>query len=137
MLDGLEGFLAGGGNLMYLGGNGLYWVTSVHPTRPVIEVRRVLGTGLTRAPDGELYHSTTGELGGIWRARGRAPQRLLGVGFCAQGALLVLPTFAKKPALTPGWLSSLKGLVQTSRLEISVCVLALPRDSKSIIWIAG
>jgi N,N-dimethylformamidase len=85
MLDGLEGFLNGGGNLMYLGGNGLYWVTSIHAECPVIEVRRSMGTGLTRAPEGELFHSTTGELGGIWRVRGRAPQKLLGVGFSAQG----------------------------------------------------
>jgi N,N-dimethylformamidase len=85
MLDGLEGFLNAGGNLMYLGGNGLYWVTSIHAESPVIEVRRSMGTGLTRAPEGELFHSTTGELGGIWRVRGRAPQKLLGVGFSAQG----------------------------------------------------
>lgn len=85
MLDGLEGFLGGGGNLMYLGGNGLYWVTSIHSECPVIEVRRSMGTGLTRAAEGELFHSTTGELGGIWRVRGRAPQKLLGVGFSAQG----------------------------------------------------
>jgi N,N-dimethylformamidase len=85
MMDGLEGYLNNGGNLMYLGGNGLYWVTSMHAECPVIEVRRSMGTGLTRAPDGELFHSTTGELGGIWRVRGRAPQKLLGVGFSAQG----------------------------------------------------
>jgi N,N-dimethylformamidase len=34
---------------------------------------------------GEEYHSTTGELGGLWRRRGLAPQRTLGVGFAAQG----------------------------------------------------
>jgi N,N-dimethylformamidase len=85
MLTALEGFLNGGGNLMYLGGNGLYWVTSLHAECPVIEVRRSMGTGLSRAPEGELFHSTTGELGGIWRVRGRAPQKLLGVGFSAQG----------------------------------------------------
>ena len=85
MLNALEGFLNAGGNLMYLGGNGLYWVTSVHADCPVIEVRRSMGTGLSRAAEGELFHSTTGELGGIWRVRGRAPQKLLGVGFSAQG----------------------------------------------------
>jgi N,N-dimethylformamidase len=57
----------------------------MHAECPVIEVRRSMGTGLTRAPEGELFHSTTGELGGIWRVRGRAPQKLLGVGFSAQG----------------------------------------------------
>jgi N,N-dimethylformamidase len=85
MIDALDGYLNAGGRVMYLGGNGIYWITSLHSECPVIEVRRSLGTGLSRASDGEYYHSTTGERGGIWRARGRSPQKLLGVGFCAQG----------------------------------------------------
>ena len=86
MLDGLEGYLAAGGRLMYLGGNGFYWVTSVDPERPhVIEVRRWGGTETWEAEPGEYHHSTTGEIGGLWRFRGRLPQRLLGVGFTAQG----------------------------------------------------
>lgn len=93
MLDGLAGFLAAGGRLMYLGGNGFYWVTSVHPERPhVIEVRR--GNTATRAwssEPGECYHSTTGEPGGIWRDRGRAPQKIAGVGSAALGADKALP----------------------------------------------
>ena len=41
MLDALEGWLDDGGRLMYLGGNGFYWVTSLIPTEPhVLEVRR-------------------------------------------------------------------------------------------------
>jgi N,N-dimethylformamidase len=83
----VEEYLEHGGRLMYLGGNGFYWVTSVDPRRPhVIELRR--GTTGTRAWEslpGEGYHSTTGEPGGLWRLRGKAPQRLLGVGFAAQG----------------------------------------------------
>lgn len=35
---------------------------------------------------GEDYFAFTGELGGIWRDHARAPQKLLGVGFIAQGA---------------------------------------------------
>ena len=85
MLEGLDGFLEAGGCVMYLGGNGLYWVTSLHSECPVIEVRRSVGTGLSRANEGEYYHSTTGEQGGIWRARGQAPQKRVGVGFSAQG----------------------------------------------------
>ena len=86
MLDALEAYLAGGGRVMYLGGNGFYWVTSFDPGRPhVIEIRRWGGTDVWEAEPGEYYHSTTGELGGIWRKRGRPPQRLLGVGFTAQG----------------------------------------------------
>ena len=87
MLDALQNYLDAGGNLMYLGGNGFYWVTSVAPDRPhLIEVRRGLaGTRTWSSEPGELYHSTTGELGGLWRHRGRPPNLLVGVGFCAMG----------------------------------------------------
>jgi N,N-dimethylformamidase len=92
MLDALEGYLAGGGRLMYLGGNGFYWVTSVDPERPhLIELRRWGGTGAWKAEPGEYHHATTGELGGIWRNRGRTPQRTVGVGFSAQGFDSALP----------------------------------------------
>jgi N,N-dimethylformamidase len=85
-LTALETYTHNGGRLMYLGGNGFYWVTSLDPTRPhVIEVRRWGGIRAWEAAPGERYHSTTGELGGLWRFRGRAPQRLAGVGFTAQG----------------------------------------------------
>ena len=41
MLDALDAYLAGDGRLMYLGGNGFYWVTAMDPRRPhVVEVRR-------------------------------------------------------------------------------------------------
>ncbi len=87
MLDALEQWLDGGGRLMYLGGNGFYWVTSVFPDRPhVIEVRRGhAGTGVWRSEPGEVHHASTGEPGGLWRFRGRAPQRVAGIGFTAQG----------------------------------------------------
>ena len=92
MLDGLEAYLADGGRLMYLGGNGFYWVTSYDPERPhIIEIRRWGGTALWKAEPGEYYHATTGELGGLWRARGRAPQRYTGVGFAAQGSGSAIP----------------------------------------------
>ncbi len=59
MLDALETYLANGGRLMYLGGNGFYWVTSLAPDRPhVIEVRRWRGTETWEADPGEFYHST-------------------------------------------------------------------------------
>lgn len=92
MLDALESYLAAGGRLMYLGGNGFYWVTSYDRERPhVIEVRRWHGTETYEAEPGEYYHSTTGELGGLWRFRGRPPQRLVGVGFTSQGFDYSLP----------------------------------------------
>lgn len=87
MLDALESYLNSGGRLMYLGGNGFYWVTSYHPEKPyLIEVRKgESGSRAWQAAPGEYYHSTTGERGGLWRNRARAPQKLVGVGFAAQG----------------------------------------------------
>ena len=93
MLDALENWLAQGGRLMYLGGNGLYWVTSIFPEHPhVLEVRRGhAGTGVWRSEPGEVHHASTGEPGGLWRFRGRAPQRFAGIGFTAQGFDASLP----------------------------------------------
>jgi N,N-dimethylformamidase len=86
MLDSLEEYLMQGGRLMYLGGNGFYWVTSVSPDEPrFLEIRRWGGSQGWEAPPGEYYHSTTGEMGGLWRFRGRPPQQLVGVGFASQG----------------------------------------------------
>jgi N,N-dimethylformamidase len=86
MLEGLQAYLEGGGRLMYLGGNGFYWVTALDPeSQHLVEVRRWGGTQAWRAEQGEYYLSTTGEMGGLWRFRGRAPQALVGVGFTAQG----------------------------------------------------
>jgi N,N-dimethylformamidase len=93
MLDGLEGYLDSGGRLMYLGGNGFYWVTTAPEDDPyVIEVRRGLaGTRVWESPPGECYQAMTGERGGLWRLRGRPPQALTGVGFTAQGFDVSLP----------------------------------------------
>jgi N,N-dimethylformamidase len=87
MWDALDGYLSGGGRLMYLGGNGFFWLTGVDPERPyLIEVRR--GQTIsphTRSEFGELDLTTTSRPGGLWRHLGRAPQRLVGVGFTGQG----------------------------------------------------
>ncbi|MCW2976965.1 MAG: hypothetical protein JWM06_2246 [Actinomycetia bacterium] len=87
MLDALETFLDTGGRALYLGGNGLYWVTGrVDGPVPGIEVRRGhTGTrGWTSAP-GECHMASNGAPGGLWRLRGRPPQRAVGVGFTAVG----------------------------------------------------
>lgn len=87
MMAAMKEYLDVGGRLMYLGGNGFYWVMSVDLLRPhIFEVRRGMGgTRTWESAPGETYHSTTGELGGLWRYRGEAPQKLAGVGFTAQG----------------------------------------------------
>ena len=92
MLDGLDGYLDHGGRLMYLGGNGFYWVTTAPEDPWMIEVRRgMAGTRVWESPPGELHQAMTGERGGLWRHRGRPPQALAGVGFTAQGFDRSLP----------------------------------------------
>jgi N,N-dimethylformamidase len=83
MFDAWEDYLADGGRGMYLGGNGFYWVTTPHPEKPyLLEVRRgESGDAAWRSRPGETYHATTGEKGGIWRYRGRAPQKIWGTGY--------------------------------------------------------
>ncbi|TID25381.1 hypothetical protein E2P81_ATG04481 [Venturia nashicola] len=80
-------FAKRGGNLMYLGGNGFYWVSGHDKFRPHrLEVRRgdqgVRSFGL---PGGEYFNSIDGQQGGLWRSRGMSCNTLFGVGFCAQG----------------------------------------------------
>lgn len=87
MLDAFEDYLAGGGRGMYLAANGFYWVASVHPAKPwVMEVRKgEAGTQAWRARPGEYHHATTGERGGLWRQRARAPQKIWGTGMSSHG----------------------------------------------------
>lgn len=87
MLDGIEDYLADGGRMLYLGGNGFYWVTATRPDEPwCIEVRKLdSGSRAWQAAPGEGYLATTGEKSGLWRLRGRAPQKLVGVGFTTEG----------------------------------------------------
>ena len=87
MLDGLEEWLGVGGRLVYLGGNGFYWRVATHDAHPgVIEVRRgEAGTRCFEMPAGERHNQFDGEFGGLWRSNGRPPQRLVGVGFVAEG----------------------------------------------------
>jgi N,N-dimethylformamidase len=86
-LNALHEYTHSGGKLVYLGGNGFYWKIARSPDLPaVIEIRR--GEGGIRgwaAEPGEYYNAFDGEYGGLWRRNGRPPQRLVGVGFSAQG----------------------------------------------------
>jgi N,N-dimethylformamidase len=93
MLDAIESYVEQGGHFMYLGGNGYYWVTAVDRHVPhVLEVRRGrAGSRPWTGMPGEGHHTDGGEPGGQWRERGRAPQAVMGVGFCAQGGGPALP----------------------------------------------
>ncbi|MER5647524.1 N,N-dimethylformamidase beta subunit family domain-containing protein [Streptosporangium sp. NPDC002524] len=84
--EAVAAYVSGGGRLMYLGGNGFYWVTGVDPRHPhAIEVRRGRTGAWWDNEPGEDVLTSTGEPGGLWRERGLPPQELLGVGFAAQG----------------------------------------------------
>ncbi|MEO0679598.1 MAG: N,N-dimethylformamidase beta subunit family domain-containing protein [Pseudomonadota bacterium] len=87
MLDATEAYLTSGGRMMYLGGNGYYWVTAACPDDPsCVEVRKLdVGSRAWQAEAGEGYLATTGERSGLWRSRGRAPQKLVGLGFTTEG----------------------------------------------------
>jgi N,N-dimethylformamidase len=85
ILNALQKYLDNGGRLMYLGGNGFYWIDVPDPTGTFTEMRRHDGTEAWQAAPGEYYHGLTGEFGGLWRFRGRPPNELVGTGFTAQG----------------------------------------------------
>lgn len=87
MLDAQEDYVAGGGRLIYMGGNGYYWCVGFYDHEPwCMEVRKLdSGMRAWAARPGEHYLQTTGEKSGLWKNRGRAPQKLTGVGFIAEG----------------------------------------------------
>ena len=87
MLYAQEDYVAGGGRLIYMGGNGYYWVIGFDRENPACMEVRKLDSGMRAwaAKPGEHYLQTSGEKSGLWRNRGRAPQKLTGVGFIAEG----------------------------------------------------
>ncbi len=100
MLDALESYLADGGRLMYLGGNGFYWATEFDPgRRHLVEVRRgFAGSRAWESHPGETQFASTGEQCGIWRHLGRPPNAIVGTGFAAQGWDANTPGYRRLPA---------------------------------------
>lgn len=86
MLDALEAFQQRGGRHLYLGGNGFYWRVGLRADKVSrLEIRRGMsGTRTWEGEPGENGLASTDEPSGLWRSSGRAPQRLVGVGFAAQ-----------------------------------------------------
>ena len=82
-----------GGNIIYTGGNGFYWKIAVHPYHPSrLEIRRAEdGLRAWASLPGEYYNSYDGSYGGLWRRNGRPPQKLVGIGFAAQGGFIGNP----------------------------------------------
>ena len=50
-----------------------------------MELRRWGAPWPFEVPPGERYHSTTGEQGGTWKNRGRAPNTIVGIGTAGAG----------------------------------------------------
>lgn len=86
MLDALEAHLSRGASVVYLGGNGLYWVTSLHPTKPhLMELRRWGGSQTWSIEEVDRQHQFEDRLGGLWAEAGRPPNATVGVGFAGFG----------------------------------------------------
>lgn len=87
MLDATEDYIAEGGRLIYMGGNGYYWNIGFRPEEPwCMEVRKLdSGMRAWNARPGEHYLATNGQRSGLWKNLGRPPQKLTGVGFISQG----------------------------------------------------
>ncbi|MDB2637772.1 N,N-dimethylformamidase large subunit [Alphaproteobacteria bacterium] len=92
-LDALKDYRDNGGGLIYLGGNGFYWRIVRHSEEPtLLEIRRSEdGLRAWASEPGEYYNAFDGSYGGLWRRNGRPPQKLVGVGFTAQGNFVGMP----------------------------------------------
>ena len=81
-------YLHHGGRMMYLGGNGMYWVTQLDPEfGHTIEMRRAQPSSprFFEPHPGELHLSTTGQRAAPWRNRGLPTQEWLGVAMSGAG----------------------------------------------------
>jgi hypothetical protein len=85
MRDGVEAYLAGGGNVLCLSGNTAFWRVGYDQEARVLETRKTThpgeGTGVGWLPPdewGERWH-TDGRPGGKWSYLGQAPSELLGL----------------------------------------------------------
>ncbi|WP_024927476.1 MULTISPECIES: N,N-dimethylformamidase beta subunit family domain-containing protein [unclassified Mesorhizobium] len=87
MLDATEDYIATGGRYIYMGGNGYYWnVAFRDDDLSTMEVRKLdSGMRAWNARPGEHYLATTGQKSGLWKNLGRPPQKLVGIGFIAEG----------------------------------------------------
>ena len=92
-LDALKDYRDNGGGLIYLGGNGFYWRIVRHSEDPtLLEIRRSEdGLRAWASEPGEYYNAFDGSYGGLWRRNGRPPQKLVGIGFTAQGNFVGMP----------------------------------------------
>lgn len=83
MILALDQYLARGGNLAYLGGNGFYLVVAIDAD--AIELRREPTDSIWSSPPSEQTMALDAEQGGYWASRGRPPQSLVGSTFLMMG----------------------------------------------------
>ncbi len=81
MFHGLENYLGGGGHVVVLSGNTLFWRVSFDPGETVMECRKVDAAGFQVPPGrrGEAWHSHDGLRGGMMRECGYPGWRLVGL----------------------------------------------------------
>jgi N,N-dimethylformamidase len=81
MYRSLQRFLAGGGNLLCLSGNSLFWRVSFNEDFSVIECRKVDAPGdqVPAIRRGEAWHSQDGRRGGMMRECGYPGYELIGL----------------------------------------------------------
>ena len=99
MIRAAQQYLHGGGRMMYLGGNGMFWVTQLDSeSGHTIEMRRAQpSTPRFFDPHpGELHLSTTGQRAAPWRNRGLPTEEWLGV--VAAGAGRTGQHYERRPA---------------------------------------
>lgn len=102
MLDALGQHLARDGRLMYLGGNGFYWVTSASSDESsTIEVRRGPRGYPWQCPESEATHAFDGHIGGFWGDNDRPPRDLVGVTFAAMGLEDPAPGYTINDSVPP------------------------------------
>lgn len=88
MVRACQEYLHHGGRMMYVGGNGMYWVTQLDTEKGhTLEVRRVQPSTphFFDPHPGELHLSTTGERAALWRHRGLPTQAWLGTVMSGSG----------------------------------------------------
>ena len=81
MYRGLEAYLRGGGKLIVLSGNSLFWRVSYSADGQVMECRKVDAPGDQMKPEqrGEAWHATDGRRGGMMRECGYPGWKLVGL----------------------------------------------------------
>jgi N,N-dimethylformamidase len=85
MQEALQHWLMQGGNLAYLGGNGFMWVTALDGDRVEIRRGQTLAARTWDGLPGEAVMALSGEIGGMWRDRGKPEFSVVGTGMTLMG----------------------------------------------------